>query len=333
MNKERYAEIDLLKGIGIVLMIMGHVPFGKNVIQVIYIFHMPLFFIMSGFLYRKKDNWVLAIEKWFKRLILPYFIFSIMGYCLWFIEIKPTTVNQMIQPIKSIFWMNTDGMPINGAIWYLTATFVVFLLYCIIDHWIKNEIAKGIFILTLTLIGFFFGKMEIKLPFGSAVALVGIGFFYSGILLKKGYPYLLNNLKRSHLFCWGAIALCFVMFFLGYQNGHVSMRTETYGDNGFVFFVAAIVVTDVLLFMARFFTDRFSDLFLLKWLEMVGRNSIVFLGLNELVINVIASILSKIGITSHIYIIITFILSCLVLSIIVKILMKVKWTAQLFSLS
>lgn len=33
-----------------------------------------------------------------------------------------------LQPLESILWINTDGMPINGAIWYLTATLSLFLI-------------------------------------------------------------------------------------------------------------------------------------------------------------------------------------------------------------
>lgn len=43
MSKKRYEEVDLLKGIGIVLMIMGHIPFEKEIVRLIYVFHMPLF--------------------------------------------------------------------------------------------------------------------------------------------------------------------------------------------------------------------------------------------------------------------------------------------------
>ena len=126
MVSKRYYEIDLLKGIGIILMIMGHVPFSEEITKAIYVFHMPLFFIASGFLYKRKNDFNTAFVKWLKRLILPYFIFFFFFYVLWNIEIRPNNFSQLTQPLKSIFYINTDGMPINGAVWYLTATFVIF---------------------------------------------------------------------------------------------------------------------------------------------------------------------------------------------------------------
>lgn len=48
--KERNITLDIMKGIGIILMVIGHSgcpPFLKNFI---YTFHMPLFFMISGYL-------------------------------------------------------------------------------------------------------------------------------------------------------------------------------------------------------------------------------------------------------------------------------------------
>ena len=47
---KRLDYVDTLKGIGILLMLMGHVPFGANFDYYIHAFHMPLFFFISGFL-------------------------------------------------------------------------------------------------------------------------------------------------------------------------------------------------------------------------------------------------------------------------------------------
>ena len=54
-GKDRLDYVDLFRGIGILLMIMGHVGFGAHFDKFIYAFHVPMFFVISGFLYSDKQ--------------------------------------------------------------------------------------------------------------------------------------------------------------------------------------------------------------------------------------------------------------------------------------
>lgn len=86
-SQKRLDFIDLSKVIGIYLVIYGHyiwymgIP-PKNDSLVCYIdrfvtlFHMPLFFIISGVLF-KQDKFMNIIRKVFSRLILPYVLIHI----------------------------------------------------------------------------------------------------------------------------------------------------------------------------------------------------------------------------------------------------------------
>lgn len=77
--KSRYLWIDILKGIGIVCVILGHTfIYGDRV----YYFHMPLFFIVGGFLFRNGQEWLYLFWKSTKRIILPFIIYLIVLYLL-----------------------------------------------------------------------------------------------------------------------------------------------------------------------------------------------------------------------------------------------------------
>ena len=53
--KKRLEWIDLAKGIGIILMIIGHMPSIPSAVHNwIFSFHMPLFFFLSGYMFKKK---------------------------------------------------------------------------------------------------------------------------------------------------------------------------------------------------------------------------------------------------------------------------------------
>ena len=57
IEKKHYESIDIAKGIGILLVVFGHLTVGKqNVYSFIYSFHMPLFFLLSGLFSSNKDS-------------------------------------------------------------------------------------------------------------------------------------------------------------------------------------------------------------------------------------------------------------------------------------
>ena len=60
MTKKRIYQLDAIKGVAIILVALGHCiyVFGSNIFALklldkwIYIFHMPLFFLVSGYLFK-----------------------------------------------------------------------------------------------------------------------------------------------------------------------------------------------------------------------------------------------------------------------------------------
>ena len=75
MEKERIEWVDIAKGIAIIAMIIGHGCPKRAIVSFIFSFHMPLFFILSGIVYKTNSKGM--VSKKIKSLIVPYFIFSI----------------------------------------------------------------------------------------------------------------------------------------------------------------------------------------------------------------------------------------------------------------
>lgn len=47
-NNKRVEYFDIFRGLGIILMIMGHIGFGRYFDYFIHAFHMPMFFFAGG---------------------------------------------------------------------------------------------------------------------------------------------------------------------------------------------------------------------------------------------------------------------------------------------
>ncbi len=54
VRNRRIEEIDIIKGIAIILMVAGHA--GAPFTKFIYLFHMAVFFIASGFTYKESSS-------------------------------------------------------------------------------------------------------------------------------------------------------------------------------------------------------------------------------------------------------------------------------------
>ena len=77
----RNKTIDIIKGIAIFLVVLGHViqfrflpeSFDENYLfRMIYSFHMPLFMFLSGYLVWKESLITVNLQKKFRRLIIPF---------------------------------------------------------------------------------------------------------------------------------------------------------------------------------------------------------------------------------------------------------------------
>ena len=158
---KRVKYVDLLRAFGIILMIMGHVGFGKTFDYWIHAFHMPIFFIISGYFFniQKSQNWKDTMIKKMKTMLIPYFIFGI--FCILLYSVMITYSNTYW---KSLFWDNSQGIPIAGALWFLTALFFCELIYCTLQK-ISCESVKTVCICGITIFGFFVNLLPFKFPF------------------------------------------------------------------------------------------------------------------------------------------------------------------------
>lgn len=73
MTTKRIQYIDIAKCLAMVLIVAGHSICPGYIQNAIYSFHVPLFFFVSGYFFRKRKSRELVIRN-LKRLMIPYFI-------------------------------------------------------------------------------------------------------------------------------------------------------------------------------------------------------------------------------------------------------------------
>jgi fucose 4-O-acetylase-like acetyltransferase len=122
MMTNRITWIDNLKFIAIILVVWGHFTMGCTELHdIIYSFHMPLFFLISGYLTSVKTDRKGFIFRNFKNLIIPYFIYS-------FIVILFRLLLRTLGGIMS-YWDLIFDFLIGELFWFVVALFVMKIIF------------------------------------------------------------------------------------------------------------------------------------------------------------------------------------------------------------
>lgn len=134
-NNQRIAWIDILKGIGIIFVVLGHVIYNDMIFNWIYSFHMPLFFFAGGYLYKKDTNIVQNIKHKFRSIMIPYFLFGLLILLYWYlIERK---FRDSSQTLGGALWGLLSGeyqyLDFNVHLWFLPCFFLVVVTYNLLN--------------------------------------------------------------------------------------------------------------------------------------------------------------------------------------------------------
>ncbi|GHU69628.1 acyltransferase/acetyltransferase [Bacteroidia bacterium] len=149
MSAQRNILYDIAKGLGILLVIWGHTD-KCSAFDLIYAFHMPFFFIVSGVFFRQQDRFGELCNANLKRLIYPYLLFSVLIYLFyltWGFVFKNPCDYKII--FKIIPWKGV----ISSPLWFLITLFIVSTLFYFFSK-IKNPYV----LITLTLSLFFIAR-------------------------------------------------------------------------------------------------------------------------------------------------------------------------------
>jgi len=133
MYKVRYPWIDWMKTIGIYLIVFGHFfPVGY---EYIYVFNVPLFFILSGFLSHKELDEKLFWKKLWYNLIIPLLfiiVFNILRYCaVHFIKDNLSITNIILSLLACLSGMGGKGIDVVGVGtgWFVYTLIIVKIIH------------------------------------------------------------------------------------------------------------------------------------------------------------------------------------------------------------
>ncbi len=280
MVKKYYKEIDILKGVAILLVVLGHSIsyLGSDnkawglVNEVIYNFHMSIFFFASGFLSYKILSFQKIEWKYLKgkaiRLIVPYITCGL----LYFAFRQILSFKAGMKYTGSPLWKMVYGVNPSYSLWFLYVLFVCLAL-CILFVRSKNIIPIMIVALLLSI---FFGFLTedgfSPLNITSKIFKVLI-YVLIGLWCGKNYD------RLDRYFNCKVLVVCVLLFIGG--NFALHYVTEVFLNNTLKI-VTSLTAIEVLLFLSRKASQT-------KWSHILKQ-----FGMNSMGIYVISGVLQPV---------------------------------------
>lgn len=279
---KREEWIDYLRGLGIILMIIGHTWIWPPVIKWIYGFHMPLFFVLSGYLFNKQkweeNEYRRFLYARFRNYIIPYFIWCVICflmnlpifcYSYWGDKFLTALVQNLGWIITNV---KVDGvfLPQNCTpLWFLPCLFISQQIF----YWLVRFRISWQWMLSLCFIAFNLFMNWFKMPifpWHFEVALIGSVFMLVGYYFKETQI----TEKLTHpLIILVFVAISSIVILL---NGSVDMYYRRYGKDLLVFIIASLLMCYSLIVLCK----RARKLFHSKSVCSLGKFSIIVIGLN-----------------------------------------------------
>ncbi|MDC4204901.1 MAG: acyltransferase family protein [Candidatus Manganitrophus sp.] len=202
----RVIHIDIAKGIGILLVVLGHnwivTQDGAKgeLYEMISSFHMPLFFFLSGIFFKQDQKLLPAMLKGMDALLKPYFVtLAMLGIVLIIFEGK--------SPLRYFIGVayGTGPMIPWGPLWFLPHLFAIHIFSHLLLNWTqlkeRSVWAKSAVLTILLTVGYLLLPVFWQMPLtilGKQIDLPGLPFSVD-ILLVTGFYFLLGFLLRERL--------------------------------------------------------------------------------------------------------------------------------------
>ncbi|MDD6572470.1 MAG: acyltransferase [Thermoflexaceae bacterium] len=307
---KRFDYVDIARGLGIMLVIMGHieyayVPFCGSV-------HIPLFFILSGYLYDMERpctaSYGETVRKRVKRLLIPYFVYNLILYAKYLLKLVLTHEFTMELGLKgllgfvyssSLFYKNVpaennlEGFVFgNGPLWFLTAMAVASVFFYIIIYYVlkhRFDVRKiAVSSLILCVVSWMLCRfLPVYLPWSFEMALLGCVFMLIGLCMRR---YNIVKILQKHV--WIPLVCLVVFALLHHFNGPANMAVQDYGKSMLVYLMlgtlGSVMVIFISLILEKVTVIRCA-------VSYVGQNTLIILAFHMTIISVMVSVLGKIG--------------------------------------
>lgn len=191
ISNKRIVWVDIAKGLSILMMVISHeMPTNSFYYALIFSFHMPLFFILSGYTSRE----VRSLSKLWtkvKKLLKNIWLLAVIMIFLLSLEssIFFNRFNILMQTLKGIYWGSNS--PLHqvtnvGVMWFLFVFVWSKVLFNFLQVFAKKNTVIGFILFILTIVSYIFFRYPTHwLPQALDIVPFAALFMWSGEVFKR----------------------------------------------------------------------------------------------------------------------------------------------------
>lgn len=284
----RLDYIDIAKSLGMMTIVWGHIVHVGWSNMMVYSFHIPLFFFMSGMMFNsaKYPSVWHFIKRRAKTLLLPYLMFSFVTWILWVgMRVVANDATDYWYPLWQTFIAQGSAgfLRHNIPLWFVTCLFLVEVMFYFINK--LPKIGAGAFLVICSVIGDYMirgGYLDVfrLLPWSIEGAMSSILFYAVGygLIMKLGHQQLINIVNNNKgLYFIVAVILSILLYFLSVQNGYVTIGSNKLGNSTWLFYLNGFIgIASMLIFCLLIAERQYKSKVTIKVMDYVkwfGRNS------------------------------------------------------------
>ncbi|HFU4011456.1 acyltransferase [Streptococcus suis] len=294
-SNQRINWIDFGKGLTVLMVVLGHVVLGlfeSNrfeasetvllfITQVFYLFHIPVFFALSGFFFRPLESpsglWKFVVQRTI-ALGIPYLFYSVIQFSLQSLGGDTVRNAASFSDLLRIY-----ETPL-GVSWYLYVLWWIYLVLGIVSLRIK----KAYYLLYLTLVAYL---LSLAIPSPIYIVqklLLWTFFFILGYWLKQSGC--AQILEKNWKVITGSLLVTIIVFMMFWQLSEPEfyISYDRPGAWGLIFPVSVFLAFAV--YPILFKVSKFGEYF-----RKIGKDSLVVYLLHAPIVSVTRIILLKLG--------------------------------------
>jgi len=279
MEENRIVWIDIAKGIAIILMVIGHSTIPSWLSSFIWTFHMPLFFIASGWT-TKKGMYSNSefLKRKVKNLFIPFIFYSLVVLMI-----------EYFMGILDISTWVTIGWH-GYALWFIPVLFVASMLAKIILD-IGNQLLIILCGIVMALVGSFFCYEGISLPWTMSSVPLATFFIITGSYCRD------INIFKPYL-----TILCLIITILISQKWRLDMASNHILP--IVPIVFGSIAGTFMVFSISSFIVKYAKT-MSKCLGAIGRETFMILAFSQIIIMALRHYTPLGGLLRYIILIVT----------------------------